>query len=212
MKLNKYDLFFQQLEDELYFFSPQEVAEVKENYLEIIDVRMADGEDLDAIIASFDSPRVIAQNYADELGIKVTAGDKFFKQLLQKINKKENELRSKSREWQEKFKNRKQDVKNPSKLPVSFVAQAPKNLLQRFSYSLKIITLFSIKLFIKLFKLFSRIALIGLMFIGAFSYTLFLFCVRFNVYNLQMNIVGFIFFISGMYILYHLNSLLNGER
>lgn len=69
--------FFNQLRNELYFFTTDEIEEIIASYEEIISERLANGESETLIISSFESPKHIAKQYAQELEITTSDLQKY---------------------------------------------------------------------------------------------------------------------------------------
>lgn len=69
--------FFDQLRSELYFFTAEEIEEIIASYEEIISERLTNGENETLIISSFESPKHIAKQYAQELDITTSDLQKY---------------------------------------------------------------------------------------------------------------------------------------
>lgn len=88
------DNFLNELNESLYFFSPEEKSQVIADYEELIIERNNDGEDIQNIIASLDTPDDIAKNYASELGIKYSIAKKYIANTKNKSQSKFNEFKN----------------------------------------------------------------------------------------------------------------------
>lgn len=82
--MSNFEKYLNELERELYFFDNDEINQILDEYRELYSAKLEAGiNELDAI-KSFDQPKVVAQNYATELGYST---NKLSKEIVN-MNKK----------------------------------------------------------------------------------------------------------------------------